>query len=213
MSTPRRDQLAECNTAKEAVNSFQEVWCKRCVNPECTRSTFGQSLFDRRVNSWEDRLFRNPSRMSESDPRFKGIAGQKFLSLDLNAPVEVRGWSDPMASDTVVEKPTIIEKPTVVEKLAVVEKPAVVAASEVKQVETQILAASEPPKELRVDPVSVRSVAAPEILSMNTLSQGGRMLSGVISPQPVPRDPWAAPEPAENVVPVGGRVKFKGSGV
>ena len=40
------------------------------------------------------------------------------------------------------------------------------------------------------------------------------MLTGAPASSPIPApDAWNAPKPAENVIPVGGRVKLKGSGV
>jgi hypothetical protein len=47
---------------------------------------------------------------------------------------------------------------------------------------------------------------------LNAPDQSGTILPG--SPAKVARDPWGAPAPAENVVPVGATVRFgKGSGV
>lgn len=186
MTAQRRDLLAECNTERIALPEFQEGWCRRCINPECGRSLFGQSRFDLRVNTWQDRLFANPTRMDPSDPRFKVIASQRFLSVDTGAPPEVRSWVDPLAA---------APKPVVVTPLAPVAAPTP---------EPVVVPVSEP-----VTP----EPAPAEIFSMNAPSQSGRMLSGVKSPQTLSRDPWAAPEPAANVVPVGGRVRLRGPGV
>jgi len=187
MTAQRRDLLAECNTERLALPEFQDGWCRRCINPECGRSLFGQSRFDLRVNTWQDRLFKNPPRMDERDPRFKTIAGQRFLSIDTSAPPEVRSWVDPL------EGP----KP---EPVVVVAPPP--PAPEPAPQATTPVAPPEPPKP-----------PPPDFLSMNVPSQAGKMLSGVRSPMPVPRDPWEAPSTPENMVPVGGRVKLRGSGV
>lgn len=196
MTAQRRDLLAECNTERIALPEFQEGWCRRCINPECGRSLFGQSRFDLRVNTWQDRLFKNPPRMDASDPRFKAIAGQRFLSVDTSAPPEVRGWVDPLEAPQPIVAPVVIPPPVVVQE------PIAVPESVVDQ------GSPEPTPQEPTPPTP-----APDFLSMNAPSQGGRMLSGVRTPMPVPRDPWEAPNTPENMVPVGGRVKMRGPGV
>lgn len=189
--TERRDQLAECNADRLPLPEFQDGWCRRCINPECTRSLFGQSRFDLRVNTWQERLFRDPPRMDPNDPRYSQIASKRFLTLDLSAPPEVRSWVDPTTHQEPTPAPIVVP-----------------------------VVAPEPPKPApapqapapKAQPAPTREVAA-SVLSMNSQSQGGRMLSGVKTSQPTTPDPWAAPEPAENVIPVGGRVKLGGSGV
>jgi len=200
----RRDLLAECNTENEALPVFFEGWCKRCVNPECTRSLYGQSRFDIRVNSWEDRLFKNPPRMDSKDPRFKEISGKRFLTVDMSAPPEVRSWVDPVAATEPAPRAPVVAlapEPVVVPELPKVNAP------EPQPVVDSTTA-------VRPSTPFVGAVVRPEVLSMNAQSQGGMMLSGVKPQQAAPvKDPWAAPEPAENVIPVGGRVKLGGSGV
>lgn len=205
MTLPRRDQLLECNTAKESLRDFQETWCKRCVNPECTRSMFGQSRFDVRVNTWEDRLFKNPPRMDSSDPLYNLIAGKKFLTIETGRAPEIRGWvdpSEPVEEPVRVEVPPVKTVPTVVTPTVVT--PTVVAAPE---------KAPSSVRQATVEPAPTRPPdRGTESFPINTQFQGGRMLNGVRGQQAPPRDPWAAPTPAENIVPVGGRVKFKGGG-
>lgn len=200
----RRDLLGECNTERLPLNEFNEGWCRRCVNPECSRSLFGQSRFDLRVNSWEDRLFLNPPRMDPSDPRYDLVSKQKFLSIDTSAPPEIRSWVDPMAQPMHEPTPHFIEPKVKPAPPALKSEPPPVVSEE----------PSVPSQALAPRPQVSSPTIRPEVLSMNAPNQGGKMLSGVRNPQPVPpRDPWAAPEPAENVIPVGGRVKLKGSGV
>lgn len=205
----RRDLLAECNTSNEAIPAFQDNWCRRCITPECTRSLFGQTRFDLRVNSWEDRLFKNPPRLDTSDPRYAGIASKKFLSIDVGAPPELRSWVDPVAEPEPEPQPEpevqAVSLPEVTPKVEVSVKVESSVTPE-KKIEQQ-------PKVESKQPPNKDSTVRPELLSMNSPSQGGKVLPGVKNPQPMTRDPWAAPEPIENVVPVGGRVKFRGSGV
>jgi len=92
----RRDLLRECNDKGAPLDEFQTGFCSRCVNPECSRSLYGQTRFDLRVNTWEDRLFSKVPQMDPSDPRFRTISGQKFLTLDTGRVPEIRGsWDDP----------------------------------------------------------------------------------------------------------------------
>jgi hypothetical protein len=191
MTAPRRDLLAECNTERVPFAEFQEGWCRRCINPECSRSLFGQSRFDLRVNSWEDRLFKAPSRMDPADPRYKGIASKRFLSLDTGPTPEIRSWVDPHDPPKVVALPAPLPVAT-----PAVEPPAPAAAPAAEPVTAPAVAAM-PPAPLPV---------------MNAPSQGGKML-GQPSAAPPTSDPWAAPVPAKNIVPVGGRVKLGGGGV
>ena len=213
MKSSRRDMLGECNFENEPLSTFTEGWCRRCVNPECTRSLYGQSRFDLRVNSWEDRLFKNPPRMAPDDPRYKVIAGKRFLTIDTGAPPEIRSWVDPMAEapPQPVPPPPVVVAPVVpppVEPLPAVEV-------EVQpQPELQPQAGAQSQVQPRSETPFVGIVNRPEVLSMNVPNQGGVILPGGVKPSPTPvKDPWAAPEPAKNVIPVGGRVKFGGSGV
>ena len=195
MTAPRRDLLAECNTERLALPEFQDGWCRRCINPECARSLFGQSRFDLRVNTWEDRLFKSPPRMDPSDPRFKTIASQRFLSIDTSAPPEVRSWVDPL--DAPKPEPVVVVAPPP----PPAPDPTPIPEPKLEP-QAPVPVPQEPPKASPTD-----------FLLMNTPKQAGKVLPGVRNPQPTPRDPWAAPEPAENVVPVGGRVKLRGPGV
>lgn len=95
MST-RRDYLGtECDLGGLSLADFQEAFCGRCAQPECTRSLFGKSRFDQRVHNWEERLFTNIPRMDPSDPRFVGISGQRFVSVQTSPPGVKSDWVDP----------------------------------------------------------------------------------------------------------------------
>ena len=185
--TQRQDQLSECNVAKVDLPSFEAGWCRRCIAPECTRSLYGQSRFDIRVNTWEDRLFKNPPKMATDDPRYNGLSAQRFITIDTGRTPEIRtsNWIDPSDAPVEVDAPTVPE-------VAATPEPLVVAPASTLQ---------------------RRGGVAPEVLSMNAKSQAGRTLPGVEGRVPTKRDAWAVPEPAENVVPVGATVKLGGSGV
>jgi hypothetical protein len=68
-----------------------------------------------------------------------------------------------------------------------------------------------PPAEIAVVSAPIPTPAQGNVLR-NAPDQSGTVLPG--GPAQAPRDPWRAPAPAENLVPVGGTVRFgKGSGV
>lgn len=91
-----RDSLKECNNQGVPLQDFTLQFCSRCMQPECIRSQFGKSLFEKRVTSWESRLFLEVPRMADEDPRYSSIAAKNFLQIDTSKPYEVRGWVDPL---------------------------------------------------------------------------------------------------------------------
>src|SRR5689334_9448477 len=89
----KRDHLQLCNEANIPMQEFTAGWCSRCFQSECTRSIFGKSKFDARVQNWEDRLFRSVPRIDPSDGRAQGIA-KKFLDVP-NQTQGASAWVDP----------------------------------------------------------------------------------------------------------------------
>lgn len=75
------DYLSLCNP--QNAPEFGETVCVRCVQTECSRSLVGKSSFTKRVSDWEERLFKNPDRVTEDDPRFVEASKQKFISISL----------------------------------------------------------------------------------------------------------------------------------
>ena len=205
MSGPsQRDLLRECNDKQAPLDDFQTGFCSRCINPECTRSLYGQSRFDLRVNTWEDRLFKNVPKMDSQDPRFQPIAGKKFLTIDTGRTPEVRtsSWADPRdLQDEPANRPT---PPVTPQGMPMVP----VAVMDLTPSPTESPLQEAP----QAQPRSPGRVPTHLLLS-NTLSRQGQMIGG----QPeaaAPRDPWATPEPPKDpVVPVGSRVKMGEPGV
>ena len=190
----RRDLLGECNTESEALPIFQEAWCRRCINPECTRSMFGASKFDIRVRTWEDRLFRNPPKMAPTDPRFQGIAGKKFLTLNQGSVPDI--WTDP-------HHPPVPPPTTAAPRPPEPPRPPPTTAAPRQPV---------PPRPTPPVPQSSPSATRPETFQINPPNQSGKVLQGG-RPNQTPTKPhadaWDAPKPAENVIPVGGKVRFR----
>src|SRR5690606_19815310 len=106
----RRDYLPVCNDKGVPLPEFQATFCVRCVQPECSRSRAG-GLFESRVASWEDRLFKNPPRMSKSDPLHAAIAAKRFIEIDVGRVPEVGGRSDWIDPRSLEEPKTPTRRP------------------------------------------------------------------------------------------------------
>lgn len=93
-----------CELGGLPIPEFQEAFCSRCTQPECTRSLTSTSKFDQRVQNWEERLFIKVPRMSKDDPRYEPIVtmGQKFQTLETSQSSE---WVDP---NQMERKPMIV---------------------------------------------------------------------------------------------------------
>lgn len=193
-----RDLLRECNDRQAPLDEFQQGFCSRCINPECSRSLYGQSRFDLRVNTWEDRLFTNVPLMDSTDPRYAEFAGKKFLTIDTGRTPEIRSaWVDPRdigeSNNEAMPAPVQLAPPPP----RAVEAPAAEAAPAVE------------PGPLPRAPGRVPA----HLLLSNTAAPQGIMV-GQPPPAAPARDPWAPPEPPKDpVVAVGSRVKMGGSGV
>lgn len=212
--TNRRDCLRECNNQGVPLEDFRLAFCVRCLQPECTRSTYGSSKFDQRTQTWVERLFTQVPRMDPTDPRFQEISGQGFSTIDLAANQDPGGgsaWLDPR--DLKPEKTSIVV-------------PAGFIPPPPEEPVIQEAPASGPPVEVevpKVQPASTGKVGSNlprEVLLMNTVGHEGAYLPGAPSKpavEPVKRDPWAAPEPVgpnEVIVKRGATVRFGGgSGV
>lgn len=185
-SRPKQDYLGtECDLGGLSIPDFQAAFCSHCTQPECSRSLDGMSKFDQRVRTWHERLFLNPPRMDQSDPRYKGLASKKFLTMA--SPIEIRStgggsaWIDPQTTEEPEQKST----PTATNIPETPEAPA---------------PAPTPPQK--------------RFLPMNTPNQGGVLLKGAPAPAPQ-KDPWAgkpAPGPKENVVAPGTKIRLGGGG-
>jgi hypothetical protein len=190
-----RDLLRECNDRQAPLDEFQQGFCGRCINPECSRSLYGQSRFDVRVNTWEDRLFTNTPRMDSTDPRYNEFAGKKFLTLDTGRTPEIRGaWVDPRDVPADASVPAAVS---------------VVVPPEPRIIEVPAVEEPMPPTTPARNPARVPT----HLLLSNTPAPRGVMV-GQPPPEAAARDPWAPPEaPKDPVVAVGSRVKMGGSGV
>jgi hypothetical protein len=206
VSNNRRDFLRDCHSqvskqVKELLpfDAFGAAYCSRCLQPECTRSTHGSTLFDKRVTTWQDRLFLNVPRMDQGDPRFESIAHKEFVPAQET--LVVRGWDDGVAHEEPKEfVPEFLEEPVV------------------EEVPTN----DEPPP-VYFKPVSDTSSISRDTLLMNTPVSREQYLPGASRTSvshSIPKktiDSWGASEqstPSEVIVKAGATVRFgSGSGV
>lgn len=215
----KRDWLSTCNDQNVPVNDFKLAFCDRCSQPECTRSMFGTTKFDKRVGSWEARLFSDVPRMDKKDPRYLPIAGSNFKMYDLErVPSNFQAksqadWLDPRDLPELPAEETeafVAESTTQTPEPELPSEPEPDIIQEVSRPLSEKFPTSKPPAGVRNLPHS--------LLLMNTPTQS-KVLSG--APAPLPKaDPWAGPVPTEGgtlpaaqVVKKGAKIKFGGSGV
>jgi hypothetical protein len=178
------DFLKECNTHGVPLEDFKQQFCDRCFQPECTRSQHGGSKFERRVTTWEDRLFKNPPKMDRGDPRYQQISAKKFLTIQ--TPIQVRGqkaaWMDPRELVEKLPIPEVRIKTPVIPPILKPEPiPEPVAQKEIAQVVQK-------PPEPKTEPKQAPGVAGS---LMNTPSVGAQMLQGHKKEEPpAKKDPW-----------------------
>jgi hypothetical protein len=205
--TNRRDLLSECIQPGTPVDVLTSEWCARCANPECVRSFVGQLKFDRRVQDWEEKLFKNPPRMAPDDPRFKLIVAQKFVTIDTTRTPEIRSdWVDPrdLKEPEPAPIPVVTETPVVQAAPPVEAPPAAPSAVEKPPMTT-------PPK-VTTSPRSAS--AAQSLVGANAPDQSGKVLRGAPGASTNKNDPWAVPEPpSDEVVQPGATIRMGRSGV
>jgi hypothetical protein len=153
----------------------------------------GKSRFEDRALNWEDRLFRNVSRLDPSDERFPEISAKKFLTVLQGTPQAPSTWLDPREIETT-KAYSIPSQPVVepVEKLVPAPPPVAVAAP--------------PPIQAPVQ------TPGQEPVLRNTPARQRQMIGGGEPKPPVPvLDPWASKQPLspnDNLVKPGARIKF-----
>lgn len=200
--TERRDYLPVCNDHGVPLPDFQATFCIRCVQPECSRSQQG-GLFETRVATWEERLFKSPPRMPREDPLYTTIAAKRFVEIDPGRIPEISGgkseWMDPLA---VTDAEPAARKP----------RPA--PARRGADVEATVSEAEPQAEPSRLEPLPMRPL-------LNTPFAQGAMIGGAPAPAPStakPVDPWASVMPpasgpvleAVPVVKTGARIKIGG---
>lgn len=203
------DYLGECNDQGVPLEDFRLAFCVRCFQKNCTRSQFGTSKFEARVNTWEERLF-SPPQLPKSDPRYLAITAKRFLTLPAGPTPSVREWIDPQTLDTGPSTNQASPAPTP-QVVRTVETPVPMPAS----VPMPAPAVAEVPAPEEVKKIQ-ESPRPRQNLFVNTPYTGPRMLANQPTPSSEkPRDAWSTPEPlkpGEKVIKPGARVKIGGSG-
>lgn len=158
-----RDFLGECNAQGEPLVDFQATWCAFCLQPECSRSMAGKSLFDRRVRTWEERLFTAVPRMNPNDERYPHIAAKRFVGVpgsEERTPEVGSGWVDPMRPDESDEKGPDTQRDPVPEFIPEgdVTEPAPPPRFQAKPNQGRVLAGA-PTKQAQADPWEPRKAS------------------------------------------------------
>jgi len=195
----RLDYLGECNDQGVPLEDFRLAFCVRCFQKDCTRSQFGTSKFEARVNSWEERLF-SPPQLPKNDPRYSTITAKRFLTLPAGPIPNVREWIDPQTLDTSPSANQASPAPT-----SQMAQSAETSAPDPAPISEEVEKTQEAPR-------------SRQNLFVNTPYTGPRTLVN----QPTrsadtekSRDAWSVPEPlkpGEKVIKPGARVKIGGSG-
>lgn len=230
----KKDLLKECMTdvgQQIPLPEFTASFCDFCLQSECTRSQSGKSLFEKRVSSWEERLFKNPKELPKDDPRYREIAAQRFIdsaaAQGVHLPVLGRAqipsqqsWVDPRDLEQPEPTPPApAQSTTRVEPEPEPEKPeksgekATKATKKVdKDPEPEPVENTQDLEEKEAPPQKVTHVG-----SVNTPFQPGAMVgSESQSSKAPPKDAWDAPqsplEPGVKVLKPGGKFRFGNQG-
>jgi hypothetical protein len=197
---PKSDQLGICNNLGIPEEDFRLTFCNRCLSEECTRSQLSQGgAFEQRVRTWHDRLFSDVNKMPPEDPRFQTISAQKFVTIPVGQPLEIRGnWVDPRELQEPVEIGPVASEPS--------PEPVSVAPPENPKPSLP----AEPPSEPVPSPVTVPEKPVMPTQPLQTPGGVGRMVSG--GPPKKTSDPWepvgVSREGTEKIVSPGARIKL-----
>ena len=159
---PKDDFLKECMSEMGNVplDVFNRELCLKCANRECVRAGMNNSLFDKRVRDWRDKLFLNVERVEPGDPRFSEIEAKHFMPLGGSSSWEVRG-PEPVTEPEPVVEPEPEPEP---EEVSVESEPDL---EEIPEPEPERIEEPEPAEAIPVPPVPT-----------NTQFDQGAMLGG-----------------------------------
>lgn len=200
--------------------SLQDMtqFCSNCLNPECSRSLYGRTRFDKRTNEWFDNLFAKVPRLSPDDPRYLPIAKQNFLDVpgpQGRAPAP-QTWVDmhtPMAKQqeaAATSRPAFFQQPAPV----VEQQPAPTQSEPVAQPVSPSIEVPKPPVPPETRGPVPNQYQLPKMPVINTPSRAGVIVpnpgGATVASSPAARDPWAPIQPAKDrVVKPGARITLK----
>lgn len=194
MTSERRDLLPEClrdlGPSPPPLPEFKATFCDHCSQKECTRSLVGTSKFDQRVSTWEDRLFKNPQKLPQDDPRFLHITAQRFVDIAATQGVSIpilgqktQSWVDPRELVQPEQVPSSSAH-------SFVELPPVTPS------EKTTPEGSLDKLEVEVPAPATKVAAVQDRLPLNTPFKSGVMLGSSPTPTAPQTDSWEAPKPA-----------------
>jgi len=217
----KRDWLRECNDQNVPPQEFNQIFCVRCRNPECSRAGYAGSLWTNRITTQVERLLENPLFADLSMPKYAKVNALDFpdalrQALRIEVANKRKDWELP--PEDLTPEQAMRELAALPDK----QEPATRAASlSVTMQEDTVEAPDEPAAvpEVSRTPAPQATVLATLPARTNTaFPVGGIMLDGsrptnTATPRPpeppkVIVDPWAVPAPVENVVPVGAKIRL-----
>lgn len=84
----KSDYLKECLTdltskVKKSIpiDQFNSEFCNYCINNECTRSSSSSTLFEKRVQNWQENLFGSVPRASDTDTTYDIIRAKWYKAI------------------------------------------------------------------------------------------------------------------------------------
>jgi hypothetical protein len=209
-----------CYDGKSDPKDFENLFCRRCRNPDCVRAGWSQDQFSERVAGQSDLLL-NPKMANPNDPRHRRVRGMDFPDLLREAvrleASDVRGdWTLP--ADAVHLAPVPVElapdkSEELVEKAVRSLRKETGPSEETDEAEVETLEASSPPNTIqRPTPVRADEQTAPRGFvppARNTGDQMEGIMVGGGEPESEPEmsDPWA-PKKKDQFVKPGATIKM-----
>jgi hypothetical protein len=190
----KTDLYGECNLDSIPVDVFTAECCMRCANPDCTRSTAGQSKFDLRVNTWYERLFSNVPKMSPDNPKFESFSSQKFFPINPSLSINSK-WIDPnvLEKEILANKNSIeLESKTLQSDLPI--GPEQNTLTVAPMVDTKIQKDS---SQEEISNIPSRPHLTKDLVGANTPVQQGQMI-GLEQATPVNKTSWEVNPPTED---------------
>lgn len=225
----KRDWMRECNDQNVAIPDFVNIFCARCRNPDCTRAGYAGSLWSDRMSTQVERLLSNPNFADLSLPLYAQINANDFpdamrQALRIEIANKRKDWEmppediDPIAAMKELAGHTAPARATPprhdgLEITVLTEEG---EDEKAKQPATPDVASPKPSEPVR--PIVTETSKQPVMLQRTNTAfpVGGMMIDGTqptarkdkLSAPPPVADPWAAPAPVENVVPIGAKIRL-----
>jgi hypothetical protein len=230
------DCISDLGRDKGSYQDFQETFCKRCRNIQCTHAQWSKDKFGDRVIKQPDRMF-HPHQADPKAPKYAHLADfasmmQEAIKLEI---ADRKGdWSVPEVPilDGRQETSKLVVTNSVDEAI---QKLAQAKGQEIKLPDPMVEVTKEFISETNEQMKQYEEKTEPESSDRNTtpaspsstppviqtpqvpfarnteVPKEGIMIGGGSAPVKVPAlDPWAPPPPKGKVVPVGGKVVLGG---